>query len=93
MDSEVQTNEIVKNIFDSGKICFIPKCVYNIFPVFLNNFITLILLLRYNKLKMSMIKLESFEELKSLPKTKWNILQPSNDDVREDALDTGIILL
>jgi len=27
MDSEVQTNNIVKNIFDSEKICFIPKCV------------------------------------------------------------------
>jgi len=26
MDSEVQTNSIVENIFDSEKICFIPKC-------------------------------------------------------------------
>lgn len=50
----------------------------------------MILLLRYNKLEMSMVKLKSFEDLKSLPKTKWNISQPSDDDVREDALDTGI---
>lgn len=27
MDSEVQTKDIVKNIFDSGKICFIPKYI------------------------------------------------------------------
>lgn len=37
-----------------------------------------------------MVKLKSFHDLKSLPRTKWNILQPADDDVREDALDTGI---
>ncbi|XP_026812537.1 5-formyltetrahydrofolate cyclo-ligase [Rhopalosiphum maidis] len=68
MDSEVQTYSIVKNIFDSGKICFIPK---------------------YNKSEMSMVKIKSIGELNSLPKTKWNISQPADDDVCEDALATG----
>lgn len=31
MDSEVQTNSIVENIFHSEKICFIPKCVNTFF--------------------------------------------------------------
>ncbi|KAE9526848.1 hypothetical protein AGLY_013496 [Aphis glycines] len=68
MDSEVQTHSIVKNIFLSGKICFIPK---------------------YNTSEMCMVKIRSFDELNSLPKTKWNISQPADDDVREDALTTG----
>lgn len=38
-----------------------------------------------------MVKLNSVKDLKSLPKTKWNISQPADDDVREDALATGIL--
>jgi len=68
MDCEVQTKDAVKNIFNCGKICFIPK---------------------YNKAEMSMVKIKSVEDLKSLPKTKWNISQPADNDVREDALTTG----
>ncbi|XP_025203962.1 5-formyltetrahydrofolate cyclo-ligase [Melanaphis sacchari] len=68
MDSEVQTYSIVKDIFISGKICFIPK---------------------YNKSEMFMVKIKSIDELNSLPKTKWNISQPADDDLREDALTTG----
>lgn len=37
-----------------------------------------------------MVSLESMEDLKNMPKTKWNILQPADNDVREDALATGI---
>lgn len=68
MDSEVQTKYAVENIFDSGKLCFIPK---------------------YNKSEMSMVKINSVGDLESLPKTKWNISQPADDDVHEDALATG----
>lgn len=42
---------------------------------------------------MSMVKLNSFDELESLPKTKWNISQPADQDIREDALTTGILLI
>lgn len=41
---------------------------------------------------MCMVKIRSFDELNSLPKTKWNISQPADDDVREDALTTGTLL-
>jgi len=39
-----------------------------------------------------MVKIRSLDELNSLPKTKWNISQPADDDVREDALTTGTLL-
>lgn len=39
---------------------------------------------------MSMVKIKSVEDLESLPKTKWNISQPAYNDIREDALETGI---
>jgi len=38
-----------------------------------------------------MVKIKSVEHLNSLPKTKWNISQPADDDVLEDALATGIL--
>lgn len=46
---------------------------------------------RYNKSEMCMVKIKSVEHLNSLPKTKWNISQPADDDVLEDALATGIL--
>ncbi|XP_072167119.1 5-formyltetrahydrofolate cyclo-ligase-like [Diadema setosum] len=39
--------------------------------------------------KMNMLKLLSMDDYDSLPKTKWNIKQPAENDVREDALQTG----
>lgn len=36
-----------------------------------------------------MVKLASPEEISSLPKTSWNIHQPGEDEVREEALSTG----
>lgn len=38
---------------------------------------------------MDMVKLASPDEISSLPKTSWNIHQPAEDDVREEALSTG----
>lgn len=40
---------------------------------------------------MTMVRTKSVEDIMSLPKTKWNISQPANNDVREDALETGIL--
>lgn len=68
MDDEIRTHPIVEHIFQSGKMCFIP---------------------RYSKTDMVMVHLKSMEDLKSLPKTNWNILQPLETDQREDALETG----
>lgn len=68
MDDEIRTRPIVEHIFQSGKVCFIP---------------------RYSKSDMVMVRLKSMEDLKSLPKTKWNIQQPLETDQREDALETG----
>ncbi|XP_050521914.1 5-formyltetrahydrofolate cyclo-ligase [Daktulosphaira vitifoliae] len=68
MNSEVQTIDIIKNIFVSAKSCFIPK---------------------YRENGMSMVKVKSINDIKNLPKTKWNISQPADNDIREDALLTG----
>lgn len=68
MDDEIRTHKIVEHIFQTGKICFIP---------------------RYSKTDMVMVRLKSMEDLKNLPKTKWNIAQPLETDQREDALETG----
>ncbi|XP_050440335.1 5-formyltetrahydrofolate cyclo-ligase [Adelges cooleyi] len=68
MDSEVQTADIVKHMFDSGKLCFIPK---------------------FGQSEMSMVKVKSLDDVKSLPKTKWNISQPADIDIRENAMLTG----
>ncbi|KAL1007486.1 hypothetical protein UPYG_G00087450 [Umbra pygmaea] len=39
---------------------------------------------------MDMVKLNSMEDMMSLPLTSWNIRQPSDDDhTREEALETG----
>ena len=38
---------------------------------------------------MTMVRLESWTDLESLPRTKWNIPQPLESEEREDALKTG----
>ncbi|XP_074090126.1 5-formyltetrahydrofolate cyclo-ligase isoform X4 [Macrotis lagotis] len=70
MQDEIETEEIIKDIFQRGKTCFIPRY-------------------KFKSNHMDMVKLFSAEEIFSLPKTSWNIHQPSDDDVREEALSTG----
>lgn len=38
---------------------------------------------------MTLVRLNSLNEIESLHKTKWNIPQPTEDDKREDALESG----
>jgi len=38
---------------------------------------------------MTMVGLKSMDDLSQLPKTKWNIPQPDEDEEREDCLKTG----
>ncbi|XP_069462070.1 5-formyltetrahydrofolate cyclo-ligase-like [Ambystoma mexicanum] len=69
MPDEVQTEEIFRDIFRRGKMCFIP---------------------RYHPQSnhMDMVKLASAEEIARLPLTSWNIAQPADDEIREEALST-----
>lgn len=70
MPDEIETEEIIKDIFQQGKVCFIPRY-------------------RLQSNHMDMVKLASADEISSLPKTSWNIHQPSENDTREEALATG----
>lgn len=44
---------------------------------------------RYNADNMEMVRMENLEERNTLPKTKWNIPQPTEDSPREEAMQTG----
>lgn len=70
MQDEIETEEIIKDIFKQGKICFIPRY-------------------QFHSNHMDMVRLTSPEEVALLPKTSWNIHQPGEGDVREEALSTG----
>ncbi|XP_073917586.1 5-formyltetrahydrofolate cyclo-ligase isoform X4 [Castor canadensis] len=70
MQDEIETEEIIKDIFQQGKTCFIPQY-------------------QFQSNHMDMVKLASPEEISLLPKTSWNIHQPAEGDVREEALSTG----
>ncbi|PNI32698.1 ST20-MTHFS isoform 3 [Pan troglodytes] len=70
MQDEIETEEIIKDIFQRGKICFIPRY-------------------QFQSNHMDMVRIESPEEISLLPKTSWNIPQPGEGDVREEALSTG----
>nr|XP_025855863.1 5-formyltetrahydrofolate cyclo-ligase isoform X1 [Vulpes vulpes] len=70
MHDEIETEEIIRDIFQQGKTCFIPRY-------------------QFRSNHMDMVKLASPEEISSLPKTSWNIHQPGEDEIREEALSTG----
>ncbi|XP_074256022.1 5-formyltetrahydrofolate cyclo-ligase isoform X3 [Saimiri boliviensis] len=70
MQDEIETEEIIKDIFRRGKICFIPRY-------------------QFQSNHMDMVRIESPEEISSLPKTSWNIPQPGEGDIREEALSTA----
>lgn len=70
MQDEIETEEIIKDIFQQGKTCFIPRY-------------------QFESSHMDMVKLASPEEISSLPKTSWDIHQPGEGEVREEALSTG----
>ena len=38
---------------------------------------------------MTMVRMHTFDELQTLPKTKWNIPQPLENDIKEDCLQLG----
>lgn len=44
---------------------------------------------RYHGDVMEMVRLHSMDDFRSLPLTKWNIKQPSVQEEREDAIETG----
>ncbi|XP_023049148.1 5-formyltetrahydrofolate cyclo-ligase isoform X1 [Piliocolobus tephrosceles] len=70
MQDEIETEEIIKDIFQRGKVCFIPRY-------------------QFQSNHMDMVRLASPEEISLLPRTSWNIPQPGEGDVREEALSTG----
>ena len=42
---------------------------------------------------MEMVLLKDLHDYNALPTTKWNIKQPSHDDIREEALENGTFYL
>jgi 5-formyltetrahydrofolate cyclo-ligase len=46
---------------------------------------------RYVGDSMDMVRLYSWEDYEALPMTSWKIKQPADDEVRENALHTGLV--
>ena len=40
---------------------------------------------------MEMVLLKDLQDYQSLPVTKWNIKQPADNEIREEALGTGVL--
>ncbi|XP_067873685.1 5,10-methenyltetrahydrofolate synthetase (5-formyltetrahydrofolate cyclo-ligase) isoform X2 [Heterodontus francisci] len=70
MADEIQTEDIIKDVFQRGKECFIPRY-------------------KSRSNHMDMLKLSSAEEIHHLPLTSWNIRQPTEDGLLEEALTSG----
>lgn len=41
---------------------------------------------------MVLLKVHDYDDVKTLPLTKWNIRQPLNDGSRENAFDNGMTI-
>ncbi|XP_078386597.1 5-formyltetrahydrofolate cyclo-ligase [Cetorhinus maximus] len=70
ISDEIQTEDIIKDVFRHGKECFIPRY-------------------KSRSNHMDMVKLASAEEIHHLPLTSWNIRQPAEDGLPEEALTSG----
>lgn len=71
MKDELNTQEIIKDMFKCGKSCFIPRY-------------------ESTSIHMDMLKVNSLQDIETLPLTSWNIRQPAKeDDSREEALASG----
>ncbi|XP_043533572.1 5,10-methenyltetrahydrofolate synthetase (5-formyltetrahydrofolate cyclo-ligase) isoform X1 [Chiloscyllium plagiosum] len=70
MSDEIQTEDIIKDVFQCGKECFIPRY-------------------KSGTNHMDMVKLGSAEEILHLSLTSWNIRQPAEDGLQEEALTSG----
>ncbi|XP_035859416.1 5,10-methenyltetrahydrofolate synthetase (5-formyltetrahydrofolate cyclo-ligase) [Sander lucioperca] len=76
MGDEVRTEEIIKDVFKCGKSCFIPRYESSSSSS--------------SSSHMDMLKLNSLQDMETLPLTSWNIRQPAEDDnSREEALSAG----
>ena len=86
MDDEVNTDLILEDILHSGKKCYIPKYVLDCFRC-LSSYFTFA---RYymKSSKMEMVRLRDRQDYRDLPVTKWNIKQPADDDIRQEALES-----
>ena len=47
----------------------------------------------YDRSEMHMVKLYSMDDYEQLPLTKWNIKQPDKSVARDDAFETGNIII
>ena len=90
LPDEIDTKDIIENVFAAGKKCYIPRCDSHFFPSYMFT-IVMILVYRYQEdgHHMTMIRVTSLEDVNNLPKTKWNIPQPPETEEREDCLKTG----
>ncbi|KAI3652907.1 hypothetical protein MP228_002332 [Amoeboaphelidium protococcarum] len=59
MPGEIDTNLIIRHLFNDGKSVFVPS---------------------WNKDEMIMVRMQSYDEILTLPRNKWNIPEPKISD-------------
>ena len=70
MPDEVRTTSILRDAFDAGKKCYVPRYFTD-----------------GGGREMEMVLLRDWADYEGLPTTNWNIKQPADDEVRQEALD------